>query len=169
MQRFSKGAILPVPPVVKQRDALNPDGSVDTAATTDCGEACLSSILEVATSFHVSPGCIRESLGLPMYDGRTTAVELVSFLNAMGVESWRVREASPGAWDLLAALRHSGRFVVVLGRWETFDALHWVVAYQRTSQTVWYMDPWSGTHAELGRVHFDGRFEGDMVIAKLTS
>lgn len=143
MSRFTHGVVLPPPPVVSQKAALLPDGSIDPAALTDCGEACLSAALRVATSYTLSPGCIRQMLGEPRDNGRTLGHELSGALNALGVQAWELRENASFIWDALARSRHHGRYTAILGYWLAFPSLHWVLAYQRDSIGVWVMDPWN--------------------------
>lgn len=168
MTRFVPGAVLPVPAVVPQRQALLPDGTIDPAAETDCGEACLASVLEAASGFALSPGCIRQALGIGEVNGRTVANQVAAFLIGMGVEAFQRHDDAALAWNNLGELRHHGKYQVLLGYWLEFPALHWVLAYERTSNAVRVMDPWHAVHTTLLQPFFRDRYAGDRVVAQLS-
>lgn len=155
--------VLPVPPTINQRTAVLPDGSTDPAATTDCGEACLSAAVGVFSGIVLSPGCIRQALGRPQYDGRTTGPELVEALDAFGLRSRFFEPDAVGAWALCHELRKTGNLAIVLGRWEVFDALHWVLAYEGHQEFVWAMDPWNGRLTGISRLRFAEEYAGAVV------
>lgn len=168
MSRFTAGAVLPVPPIVAQRSALLPDGQLDPANTTDCGEACVASVVEASSGFRLSPGCIRQALGEPSENGRTVAAELSRFLLGLGIPSWVYTENGRDSWDHMAKLRHFGFYRIVLGYWLTFPSLHWVVAYERTSKVVRVMDPWNAEDRAITREDFQSFYASSMVVAQLS-
>lgn len=168
MSRFTAGVVLPVPPIVAQRSALLPDGQVDPANTTDCGEACVASVLEVASGYRISPGCVRQALGEPRDNGRTVASELSRLLTGLGVPSWIYAEGAADSWEHCAKLRHYGFYRIVLGYWLTFPALHWVLAYERTSRSLRVMDPWGGEERSISEADFQTHYASAMVVAQLS-
>lgn len=167
MSRWTPQTYLPVPPVVGQRIALLPDGSIDPAALTDCGESCVSSVLQLATSYSIAPGCIRSAIGLPWDNGRSTTDELASFLTSMGVRSWVYASDANGAWAHLAHGRHYGYMRIILGRWIDTGHLHYMVAYERSSSVIECMDPWIGDYRSISVEAFLTRYQGEQVVANL--
>lgn len=133
------------PPAVGQLVALLPDGSPDPAAATDCGEACVSSVLRAIRGLDLSPGCIRQSMGKAQSDGRTTGEDLRSFLQLTGIRS-RVQSASGAYKAGVTRPLHRGRYVILLGYWDGPGFLHWVVGYGAHPHGLWVMDPWPGRH-----------------------
>lgn len=167
MSRFTNGAVLPKPEIVEQRAYSLPDSGTDPARLTDCGESCLSAIVAEATGFQLSPGCIRAALSLPAEDGRTTGKMLTQFLLGIGIESWNLVQTPGDAWTTCAGLRHHGRYVAILGSWLEADALHWYLAYERSTSGVYVMDPWTAQYLWLTKTVFLERFRSETVVAKL--
>lgn len=159
---------LPVPPIVEQNTALLPDGSIDPAHATDCGEACLSSIMEVHTTLHMPPGCIRQMLGKSEIDGRTTAPELANFLRCFDIGANVLALDDSAAWDSLGYLRHHGHYAAVLGYWISPDALHWELAYQRSGETVLTNDSWTGSRMQTNQHRFKALYANEIVGVPLT-
>lgn len=143
--------VLKVPPVVSQRGALLPDGSVDPAGETDCGEACMSSGVDGINGLYISPGCIRQALGKSSASGNSTAANLSWYAGRIGRVSSQQSWGSGVQWEGLSKLRHHGRYVLILGTWVLPGYEHWVLAYERKAASVLVMDPWSGAYQEYGR------------------
>lgn len=154
MTRISPGTPLPVPPLRDQNTDLLPDGTVDPAHFTDCGEACVSSVIEALTSYHVPVGCIRSILRLPQDNGITGPADLNQALAVFRLQSWTLREAA-GNWLKSARLRNHGHYALLLGRWIDPAQLHWVIAYEHGVQGVWVMDPWTASHRYIDAVEID--------------
>lgn len=134
----------PRPQLVGQLVALLPDGQVDPAAATDCGEACVSSAVAVARGLALGPGCLRESLGKPEYDGRTTPDDLGRLCEAFRMDPRVGRSSGPNPASVRRRLR-AKRYVALLGYFESSQFLHWVLAYDYGEHGVWVMDPWTAT------------------------
>lgn len=152
------------PAVVGQNVALLPDGSVDPAAATDCGESCVSSVILTYTGLNLSPGCIRQSLAKPAVDGRTNGLDLSRVLRGLG---WRARYHSLNPdRSLRSALRYQilrGRYVIMLGSWDSPSVLHWVLAYGFHDHGVWVMDPWPGALREISNDELGSLGAGQIV------
>lgn len=169
MTRFERGQVLPVPVPVAQRLARLPDGALDPDADSDCGEACVASVLSAATGFLLSPGCVRDALALRSGTGVTTARQLTTFLSAMGVATTAVDVSLDGGLRILHRLRHYGRYAIVLGDWVAEGVGHWVLAYEKTPVGFWVMDPWSGAHVLYTDEVFISRFAGIMAVSRIWS
>lgn len=143
--RYAKGQLLPVPPVVAQRGYDLPGGAEDTAALTDCGEACCTSVLEVFTGYRIPVGAIREAMGKSADDGVTLSGELSAFLSGMGLLAY-VEDVGSDELERLRRLRHFGVYRIILGRWIFPATGHWVVAYESAGDIVNVMDPWIADH-----------------------
>lgn len=167
MMRWANGTPLTPPPIVGQNIAVDPDGTIDPDAATDCGESCVSSVLQVATSYSIPPGCIREAMHGPRGLGLTSADDLTRFLQQMAVSSYRSALSADEYWDALSRLRHYGQYRVILGNWVSDELLHWVVAYERSSTGVWVMDPWTATHVNYSREYVMSRQAQQFVVADL--
>lgn len=165
--RFTPGAVLPVPPVVSQLHALGPDGVPDEAAASDCGEACVASVLTVHTSYLLAPGCVRQALGKPRVSGLTTAGDLSGVLRGFGVDSW-IRTEPAHVWDDMARLRHFGRYVLVLGHWLQPSLLHWMLAYERDRDDLLCMDPWRANLIRMSAMEYETQDSGTSVVARLS-
>jgi hypothetical protein len=137
--------IWPDPVPVSQMGQQLPDGSVDPAASTDCGEACLSSAITTVTGLPFGAGCIRQALQLPSGDGRTTSDMLARVWRAFG------RHAKVGAGDIWKALpsgvtfKRHGMYRLLLGNYDG-PYLHWVLAYENDLTDYAVMDPWRGAN-----------------------
>lgn len=130
---------------VSQQTALLPDGSLDPEHATDCGEACLASVLLSFGRPYFSPGCIRQSLGRDAAAGYTTAIELAVWLEMLGFNA--VTEEGNGA-TLQASVQaafESGGCTIALGQWLGGGFMHWNVTGVARVSGVWVMEP------ELGR------------------
>jgi len=136
--------LLPVPPVVAQLLTKLPDGNLDPARATDCGESCFASALAAIAGVWLSPGCIRGALGLPSGDGSSNAGELSDLWQRLGGSAYETTLTGDALWGELWRLRHHGRYALLLGDWITVGVLHWVLAYQRGASTLELMDPASG-------------------------
>lgn len=139
--------VLPVPPIVSQLQSRLPDGGLDPANHSDCGESCLASAFRALRFMSMSPGCVRQSLGLPFSDGSTTASELAYWWNGVHGVAEVAERSKIEIWDELGLLRHHGWYQVVLGFWVQPGFLHWVLAYERTRAGVLVMEPFSGQRA----------------------
>lgn len=169
MSRFSRGQILPVPPIISQLHAVEPGGIIDPASTTDCGESCCASVISVATSFTVEPGCIREAMNLPRTNGSTTAADIARLLGAMAGKTTIYDGGAKMAWSVLGTLRRHGCYTLILGNWLSVDALHWYLAFARSSDRVECMDPWTATYVDVSREEFNAAFSGQLVVCDLWS
>lgn len=143
-------SVLPVPPVVSQLNAVNPDGSVDPAATTDCGEACAASALRGFGKLQLSPGCIRQAIGDPVQNGRTVGGELERVFRQSGLVATVSGLSGDALWKALRRLRRHGRYCLILGAWIEPDQLHWRLLYERDALNVSFMDPWTGGYGSMG-------------------
>ena len=130
---------------VSQQQALLPDGSLDPERATDCGEACLSSVLVSFGLPDLSPGCVRQSLGREAEAGYTTALDLAAWLGTLGfVTSTEDGDGATLQAHVQAAYA-SGGCAIALGQWFTAGFNHWNVTGVARVSGVWVMEP------ELGR------------------
>jgi ABC-type bacteriocin/lantibiotic exporter with double-glycine peptidase domain len=153
-------------PTVSQQQALLPDGNRDPANQTDCGEACVSIIVEASGRGFMPPGCIREWLLLPPDNGVTTGFDLSDALHRFGIPA-RVHEVSDtAAEDKVRALAKSGGAAILLGSWidPAFD--HWMVTGRLSDNGVWVSDPWGGTIRDLSWDTFQAQYFGVMVTIR---
>lgn len=154
---------LPSPPIVAQNGAVLPDGVRDPQSVNDCGEACVSSVVQALRGFLVSPGCWREGLGGPDRTGITSPDDLCRLLRVAGLPCQVEHVPSDGAWELCHRLRHFGSYRIVLGYWLSHQELHWMVAYESDSKVVWAMDPWTSRRRMIEPDEFALLFGGSMV------
>jgi hypothetical protein len=150
---------------VPQQSALLPDGSLDPANQTDCGEACLSIVAVAAGQGYLSPGCFRQWLGKPESNGVTTAEDL-----SIGLARLRIRHTVEEISDTAAedALRHFasvGQLAIILGSWEFPQFDHWMVSGRLSDNGVWVSDPWTGSVRDLTWDTFSANFFGVLVAA----
>lgn len=134
------------PRIVNQRTALLPDGTVDPASLTDCGEACVSSVAASLGAPVLSPGCLRAAAGKPASLGVTTGADIALLLKGL---AFRGDLRSSGPEDSESSFRRWLRwhsYVVALGYWQGPAELHWVVAYHVGRRRLWVMDPWVGEY-----------------------
>lgn len=167
MGRIVPGTPLPWAPLVAQNRVLLPDGSIDPDHATDCGESCVSSVITANTSYTLTPGCIRQAMQLNRDSGITTANDLWQFLHAMGINAFRVEQPAANEWASLNELRHHGKYRILLGSWESPDFLHWVVAFEKSSGGIKYMDPWNGTYGYMDLSRFREQYALAAVVANL--
>lgn len=160
--RYSYGP-LPVPDLIGQNTAFNPDGTVDPDHTTDCGEACLSMVWEVATRLRLSPGCIRQAIEPTAGAGYTTAFQLSNFLHAIGIGSEVMNVGSMEVWNECSKLRHHGRYAIVLGHWLSPQTEHWRLFYEREGAHVFANDPWVPTRVQIDRGSLQSLASGTLV------
>lgn len=149
--------VLPEPPVVGQLVTRLPDGSIDPADYTDCGESCLASAIEGLGLPHFSAGCIRQALGLPENNGTSTAVELGELCRGIGVVAVETEYSMPELWGELMRLRRHGRYCVMLGDWITAGVGHWVLAYERDNRVVTVMGPAEAVRAQYDQSYLTAR------------
>ena len=154
---------LPIPPVVGQNVAKLPDGSLDPAHATDCGEACLSSALRACWGMNLTPGCIRQSLGLGEGDGSSSAEMLRTWWELTGRKADTTSFGPSVLWSGLAKLRHYGRYAMLLGNWVDPSVLHWVLAYERGTAAVSVMGPWGGGYYNYSFSHLEQYGAGQQV------
>lgn len=155
--------VLDVPPIISQNEAVLPDGTIDPAHATDCGEACISSALASFRRLHLGPGCIRQALGLPADNGRTTSQEIARFATSLGLKAQMRTDQGADLWTSLSILRHHGRMLFCLVHFEGSGPLHWMLAYERGAEKVRLMDPWTGSYVELTKAFMVGWNAGEQV------
>jgi ABC-type bacteriocin/lantibiotic exporter with double-glycine peptidase domain len=150
-------------PVVSQQQALLPDGNRDPANQTDCGEACLTVILEAAGRGNLSPGCIRQWLGKPQTSGVTSGDELALILRRCRVPAHVAELSDTTAEDEIRARAETGGAAIILGAWVDPRFDHWVVTGRLSDLGVWVSDPWAGIIRELSWDTFLAQYFGVMV------
>ena len=141
--------MLHVPPVISQTQARLPDGSPDPAGPTDCGEACVASVMAHHTGLTFAPGAIRQALGLPPTDGSTTPVDLARVLGAFGCDPSSIpcpNEVSITSWGDYTG---PGRAVLWLNHLYGPDQAHWVLAFSVTHAGPIAMDPLQEQYRQL--------------------
>ena len=160
---MSSTRIFPIPPIVAQRSTVGPTGEVDSAGSTDCGEACLSSAILAVRGIRIAPGCLRQALSLPPDNGSTTGAQLAVLWEGVGRKA-AVRDLGV---DILAGrdatLRRAEKYAVILGTWILPDLQHWMLAYHRQRGTWRVMDPWRGALVELSPGDFRDNYSGTIV------
>lgn len=127
----------------------NPDGTIDPAHATDCGEEALAIAIWATRGVELSEGAIRAKLQLPPDRGNTTADELASFLR----RNW----FKPSVlWPPVASLQPSLKFQldrkhtpIVLGYWLAQSMGHWIVANGYGDDHMFYLDPWDGEQKSM--------------------
>lgn len=164
LRRRFPGGVVPQPPAIGQNIAQLPDGTIDPFHANDCGETCAASILKAATSYCLSPGCIRQALSVNADDGLTSASSLALFLEAMGLAAQTSFLEVDQAWAQLQRLRHHGRYAIILGRWIGPSWLHWYLAYEGAPTDVHVMDPWSASTVLLSLERFRALYAHAMVL-----
>lgn len=152
------------PPVMSQRKALLPDGNEDPDNLSDCGEACVSSIVMGRRHIYISPGCIRQSLGERSHAGLTDELALSWVLERLGISAVPMYMGPHAAWDRLHRLRRVRHWVITLGAWISPSEFHWMVGYEGTGHLLWFMDPWQGDYRALNRSQFDAGYAGTLVV-----
>lgn len=141
-------------------------GPADSAAATDCGEECVA---EVVMSIHgqvVTERQVRERLGLPGSDGRSSAAQLAEVLSGYAVMAMPEYPVASGLRDVLRAQLAVNHLSLVLGYYVGPTALHWVVVRQSIGGRVRFNDPWGGLLREESWVWFL-RWYGGSVVAVL--
>lgn len=154
---------LRVPPLVGQNVARLPDGNVDPAHATDCGEACLASALEGRCGVYLTPGAIRQSLGLPDGNGSSTAEDLADWWNRLRGGAEVTSFNGDVLWKHLGNLRHYGHYCILLGGWLEPSIGHWVLAYQRSSTALDVMGPWGREYDTYLKGYVDSGSWGSQV------
>lgn len=155
---------LPIPPLVNQVAARLPDGNLDPARFTDCGEACFSSAFFGANGVLFAPGCIRQALNLPEDNGVTTATDLINLWNKLGGKSRKEFMLSHRLWSACSQLRNKGRYMLLLGGWLSPTFGHWVLAYQRNNVAVDVMGPGEGIYTTYSPQWLNDRSWNTQVI-----
>lgn len=155
---------LPTPPVVSQLQARLPDGQVDPARATDCGWACLSSALCGVKGIDLAPGCLREAAGLSEWNGTSTAAQIVSIGQRLGLDASAAIFGTDRLWRQLRRLRRHGRYVMLLGGWIDPTIGHWVLAYERDATSVEVMGPYSAERFRYPRRIVEARSYGVQVV-----
>lgn len=151
-------------PLVGQNLALLPDGSVDPAHATDCGEACCSIVLSAFGIIDMSPGCVRQSMGKRADLGYTTAQDLAYFLSRFRLPASPVRVGSEAGQQELLDVKGGDYLAICLGTWISPSAEHWMVSGRASTQGVWFSDPWSAQHVLRSWDTFRAQFSGQMVV-----
>lgn len=140
---------LPIPPIRGQRTVLLPDGNIDPDAITDCGESVLSSVIDALRGMNLSPGCIRQSLGLPFGTGATTTEDLHRFLGWIATHVKTTSLSGDAFAAELRRLRHHGRYCIALGQWVQSGTGHWYLFYEAAGLRYLAMDPWTATYRNV--------------------
>lgn len=144
------------------RDPL-PDGSQDPDAATDCGEECAAMVIDGIRGVPFSAGCLRQALSGQTMDGRTTASALTYLLNAFKIGNTTVVEDSQTSLQAVRSAIARGCGCIILGRWESFDALHWMVAVGLKDAGLWVNDPWTGSRRHVTFEDWHARYAGQMI------
>jgi hypothetical protein len=155
------------PPVlrqVQQNLAVLPDGNVDPAGQTDCGEACVCSLVASRRGYMFSPGAIRQALGLPSVNGRTTTDELVGIIRGFGLTAGAFAEQASVTRDTFTRWIAKGYYVVFLSSMYGTDALHWLVAYDFSSQGVTVMDPEMASPLTITYKDLERFWAGEVIV-----
>ena len=155
--------VLPIPPIVGQNTALNPDGSVEPDHAYDCGEACWASAFDGYWGIHTSPGCVRQMLGEPASGSGTSAAELGGLWRRFHANAVETVYPSADLWAPLAKLRRFGRYALLLGNWISPTEGHWVLAYERGTTTVMVMGPWDGAYFAYTRARVEAQSLGSQL------
>lgn len=151
------------PAIISQLLYLDPDGAPDPAATTDCGESCVSSILATDRQLRLSPGCIRQAWGKPASNGSSTAHDITWICGKLGLTSSRNQGESRVELQSKVA---AGWWAVALGEWIASGIEHWMLFYDFGPQNLWAMDPWNGKDTEVSNATFDQLYAGTCVFVQ---
>jgi hypothetical protein len=158
-----KPRTLPMPPLVSQLQTVLPDGTIDPASLTDCGESCMGSALAGLTGVLLSPGCIRQAMGLPSTSGNSNASQLAAVAHLARGEIVVSFHTGDALWKSLGYLRKHGRYALILGHWLSPDYGHWVLAYERDGSAVRVMGPWGNAYARYSPQHLESLSMGSQV------
>lgn len=153
-------------PVVSQLRTVDPDGLTDPAAYTDCGESCVASLLIAADRVRLSPGCIRQSLGLPELVGTSTAEELAGWLERIGLSITVEGPASRlTLQQIVESAARSDGACIILGDWNAPNLSHWNLSGRVFPEGCWCMDPAQGRNVKRTWVDLERAYLGSTVVA----
>lgn len=151
-------------PIVGQNRASLPDGAVDPQHSTDCGEACMTSVLRYFGLGWLPPGCMRVWMKGESGSGETSSFDLVTIGRRVGLESVAEEPTTEELRGVLEAAYASGGLVVVLGAFVSPDTAHWNVAHVTDAEGVWCMDPWYPLRVQRNWVDLASKYRGEVAV-----
>jgi hypothetical protein len=156
---------------VKIWNQLNDPGpsGVDAQEYYDCGEECVSMVMEACTGQYTTEGQVRQGTPGHVWNVGTDGKSLETYLTGHGCPA---TVAYPGVQDMLNIVRYrfqQGYPTLVLGRFlDQFPKnLHWVVVVDVEGDQIGYNDPWGGRRQYVSSGWFASRYNQQIATPQI--